>query len=102
MSGEFAVILEDLKQASDTFTREAGAMGPTIAKLKSSPVDTGDGTLNNTLQAVLELLGTYGDTLQKSVQKHGSNLKECHDTYRDVDADVRELFDKILAKASTD
>jgi hypothetical protein len=102
MSAGYQVVLDDLGNAAYAFKKEATNFGNVEKQLAQQPVDTGDAALNDTLGALLEFFGKLGTSLQTSLSKHGVNLQGCHDTYKSTDDDVRALFDKVFAQASTE
>jgi len=90
-------ILADLSNLADTFHAESvtfdqimgGSAGPVAA-------DSGDSSLNATLQLVLDEMVALHQNIAAWMSDHGDKLQQARDNYRQVEVDMRELFDNLM------
>lgn len=95
MSGQYTVILDDLKAASDTFHREAQGFAAIVPADGPPRPDGGDNAVNSSLQCVLEAIGGLHLALAGTIGNHGDKLRTAHDNYQKCEVSVRELYDDL-------
>jgi hypothetical protein len=100
MSAGYQVILDDLADASATFSRESKTYADIMPGSGPSPVDGGDGAFNDSLGIVLEAIGGLHLGIAGSIEGHSQKLNTAHGNYAKQEVSVRELFDDISDPAS--
>jgi hypothetical protein len=91
----YDVVLGDLDSMASTFHTEADTYKELKPKVSPSPADTGDGTLNNVLQSVMETLDVLHSQMATAIDDHGTKLKTARDAYANKEIDNHGLFDDL-------
>ncbi|WP_330183156.1 DUF6317 family protein [Nocardia sp. NBC_01503] len=94
MSG-FEVVLDDLKSMAKTFGDEATTYEGRVPGFLPAAVDSGDGTLNEAMKGILELLEILNHQVVRTIQTHSDKLAYARDSYERHDIDNRKLFDDL-------
>ncbi len=93
---DFSVVLGDLGSMAKTFDDESNTYQGLVPKfLPTTAVDSGDGTLNETMKSALEWLELLHHQMVRTIQTHAQKLAYARDTYAHHDATDRQLFDKL-------
>jgi uncharacterized protein YukE len=96
MSAGFQVILSDLDDMAGTFTSEVGTYQAISAKLNPPVADSGDGSLNETMQSVLNLLSYLQGKMAESIDEHATNLRSARDAYQKNETDIHGLYNDLM------
>jgi hypothetical protein len=98
MADGYQVVLDELAAAAGKFDQEGQSLTKVANGLPQSGPDTGDGSLNATLTAVLSATQYLGAALAEKATNHGGRLTTAHDNYRRTDSDNTQLFDELMKK----
>ncbi|MDH6113294.1 hypothetical protein P3T36_001822 [Kitasatospora sp. MAP12-15] len=96
MSGQYTVILDDLKGAADTFHREAKAFAAIVPTDGPPRPDGGSEAVNDMMGCVLEALGGLHLAVAGAVGNYGDQLQTAHDNYQKCEVSMRELYDDLI------
>lgn len=91
----FDVVLGDLRAMANTFHTESDTYRELSTKVSPPLADTGDGSLNGVLKAVLETLAVLHAQMATSIDEHGHKLAAARDSYARREIDNRALFDDL-------
>jgi hypothetical protein len=91
----YEVVLDDIRTLSETFDREAGALGDLKSKTNQGAPDTGEGDLTGTLGDVLNNLSTLYQVLVDVIHGHADKLREVHNSYQTSEHDARDLYNQM-------
>jgi hypothetical protein len=99
MGAGYHVVYADLGDLAGSFTTESGVFAELRPRMAPDPVDGGEATLNAGIAAVLSLFASLNAGISAAMGEHGVKLKECHDDYKENDADVVALYNKVIGQA---
>ena len=98
MADGYDVVLGDLRAMKGTFTREHEEYAGIRAKVTPPVAATGDGHLDETLRAVVDLLGMMHEGMARKIEEHAEKLGHAADSYEHREIDNRFLFDDLMAE----
>ena len=103
MGADYGVILEDLGDGAQKFVTQASTFHhiSTESSALHSP-DMGDGTLNQALAGALQRFSLVAEAFSEKIAQNGYNLRGAHDEYKQTDADVARLLDKLTSDSGSD
>lgn len=99
MSGGYEVTMDDLKDMSQTFEREAQTLTGLTDKCLAMP-DGGDGTVDEALSTAVQTATTLINQLAGAVQSHGEKLGAAEQQYRSAEETNSELVGKLTGLVS--
>jgi hypothetical protein len=95
---KFRAVLADLSNTARVFHTESAEfdkiMG--VGCIVAVSADSGDGSLNATMQLVLDEMQTVHTNIALWMFAHGDKLQKAHDNYQAVETNVHELFDDLM------
>lgn len=98
MADNYQVILSDLQDMAKRFDDESQHYQAIQRKVAHPPADTGEGSLNQTLDAVLSTLQVLHANMQAQIEDHAKTIRDTKDSYQRHDLDNRELFEDLVPK----
>jgi ABC-type transporter Mla subunit MlaD len=96
MGNGFQATLQDLANAAGSFHEGADQFKKALGDVTTLQVDSGDGGLNETVQAVLAAITALHDRVVQDLQETGENLDKVRADYQRSDVSSRELYDDIM------
>jgi hypothetical protein len=97
MSYDVKAILADLSNLADTFHKESVTFDQIMGGCVSpASADSGDSSLNDTIQLVLDEIVALHENIAAWMSDHGDKLQQAHDNYQQVEVNMRELFDNLM------
>jgi hypothetical protein len=96
----FTVILGDIAAASGAFRTGSGEFASAVPDgLQASGVDSGDGSLDGTINTVLQGIDSMRDRIVQALQETSGKLQQSHDKYQATDGEsARFLYDDMYAE----
>ncbi|MFI7601990.1 DUF6317 family protein [Actinoplanes sp. NPDC049681] len=99
MAAGFQVVYEDLGDMASAFMTESTQFAGLRPRMAPAPVDGGEATVNAGIAAVLSLFASLNAGISAAMEEHGTKLRECRDDYKENDADVVALYNKVIEEA---
>ncbi|TMM37332.1 MAG: hypothetical protein E6F99_12725 [Actinobacteria bacterium] len=94
--GDYQTILSDLNKAATAFHDGAADFEKAVGDLTRLHYDSGDGSLDQTIGAVLATLDALRTTVADRLRDTGAKLTRAHDDYQRSDVSARELYDNMM------
>ena len=91
----FQVVMSDLLDASVTFRTEAGTYQAIIPADGPACPDGGDGAFNQSLRAVVQLIGALHLQAAGVMETDSAKLRKAHDNYADTEESLTQLCKQI-------
>ncbi|HTU72484.1 MAG TPA: DUF6317 family protein [Trebonia sp.] len=95
----YQVVMADLLDASGTFGAEAATYKAIMPAGGPACPDGGDGAFNQSLQAVIELIGALHLQAAGVMEVDSAKLRKAHDTYARTEEDLTQLCKQISSPA---
>ncbi|HEX5114981.1 MAG TPA: DUF6317 family protein [Pseudonocardiaceae bacterium] len=92
----FQVALGDLDQMAAAFSDEAGIYQGIRAKLDPPVADSGDGTLDQIMGAVLDTLNYLHGKMTESIDEHAAKLRTARDAYAKNETSLHGLYNDLM------
>jgi hypothetical protein len=89
---DFKAVLDDLSTLASRYSTEAPIFESVMEKLKVAPPDSGDGTLNESIQTLVDELGILGTKMAAILQSNADKIKDCRDKYQVADDSDKNRF----------
>jgi ABC-type transporter Mla subunit MlaD len=96
MGSGFQTTLQDLANAAGSFHDGADQFAGALGDITTLRVDSGDGGLDQTIQATLAAIGALHDRVVQDLRETGDNLDKVRADYQRSDVRSRELYDDIM------
>jgi ABC-type transporter Mla subunit MlaD len=96
MGSGFQTTLQDLANAAESFRDGADQFSKALGDVTTLRVDSGDGGLNTSIQAILAAIGALHDRVVQDLRETGDNLDKVRADYQRSDVRLRELYDDIM------
>jgi hypothetical protein len=94
MSGGYKVTMDDLKNMSQVFEREATTLTGLSDKCLAVP-DGGDGTIDKSLSTAVQTATALINQLAGAVHSHGEKLGAAEQQYRNAEDKSNELVKQL-------
>ncbi len=93
--GGFQVVMSDLLDASATFRTEAATYKAIMPDDGPACPDGGDGAFNQSLQAVVQMIGALHLQASGVMDVDSAKLKKAHDNYAHTEESLTQLCNQI-------
>lgn len=96
---DFKVVLEDLSTLASRYSDEAKTYEGVAGKLKLTPPDSGDGTLNTSMELLLGELSALNAKLAASLEMYSEKISKARSAYEITDDDDKNrfLYDNMMS-----
>lgn len=91
----FQVVMSDLLDASSTFGTEASTYKAIMPTSGPACPDGGDGAFNQSLQAVVQMIGAFHLQAAGVMEVDSAKLKKAHDNYAHTEESLTQLSNQI-------
>lgn len=89
---DFKVVLEDLSALASRYSTEAPVYEALAGKLKLTPPDSGDGTLNASMELLLSELNAVNAKLAASLEMYSKTITYARNVYEITDDSDKNRF----------
>ncbi|GAB1813202.1 DUF6317 family protein [Mycobacterium sp. MUNTM1] len=89
---DFKAVIDDLTALATRYATEAPIYEGVAEKLKVAPPDSGDGALNESMQTLIDELGTLNSKMAASLLQNADKIKDCRDRYQIADDSDKNRF----------
>lgn len=96
MAEGYQTILTDLEFLAASFRRESELFSELSPKMAPGPVDAGGELVNVAIKSVMSLLTSLNKAIAGQMYENYGNVLAVHDGYKENDADVEALFNKMM------
>ncbi len=93
----FQVVMSDLLDASSTFASEATTFQAIMPTGGPPCPDGGDGSFNQSLQAVVQMIGALHLQAAGVMENDSAKLKKAHDNYAHTEESLTQLCSQIIS-----
>lgn len=99
MSESYSAVLSQIAALAGRFDAESQTLKAVMPVSGPPAVDAGQGAVNESLSAILEVVGTLNAQLAGLVGTHGSKLMQAHDRYQSTEESITKLCTDLTDSA---
>ena len=99
MSESYSAVLSEISALAGKFDAESGTLDAVMPASGPPAVDAGQGAVNESLSALLEIVGALHIQLAAIISTHGTKLKQAHDRYQSTEESITKLCTELTDSA---